>query len=191
MRHKQSGVPGKVEASSWTEKDSLTTSDLAAAENEAADAAAKEAWSHVPDVKPSARPGVEHDAKFLKFLTHHKLVGQDATLETLQALVDHDHEKRAQLLAELEALPSCEKEKETYADLHRYILVASSEIARLKSTDGAGNTIEAPPKAKKAASRADLKRIKRLVELKREGGIDANTDDELAAQGLYIDAAAA
>jgi hypothetical protein len=52
-------------------------------------------------------------------------------------------------------------------------------------TDEHGNTVEEEPPEKKPASRSDLKRAKRAVEIKREGGMDSDLAQELAARGLY------
>jgi len=98
-------------------------------QEEAEDAAVRETWSKTPDATPMPRHGQGNEAKFLLFLTHHKLVPHDATVETLRALVDdHDSAKRKQLVKELEALPTSDTDKENYQDLHSYLVRAPSEV---------------------------------------------------------------
>jgi len=48
-----------------------------------------------------------------------------------------------------------------------------------------GNSVEEPAPEMKAASRSDLKRMKRLVEQKQGDGIYTELETELKAHGLY------
>jgi hypothetical protein len=108
----------------------------AIAQEEEADAALKEEWSKTPDAPPMKRAGEARDAQFLRFLTHHKLVPHDSTVETLRGLLEDEtpenKERKKELLKELESIPSSEKDTETYDELRSYIRGTASEVSRAR-----------------------------------------------------------
>mmetsp|Transcript_13519 Transcript_13519/g.44145 ORF Transcript_13519/g.44145 Transcript_13519/m.44145 type:complete len:215 (+) Transcript_13519:63-707(+) len=186
MRDKTPGSAGKRETASWkTGAFGPAISDYSAAREEEEDAALQERWAKTPDAQPMQKPGEEHEEKFLRFLRHHKLVPHDSSVETLQGLLEDENKQRTkELLDELhEKIKSNEDDTETYDDLRSYLTEAKPKDA--EPTDDFGNTVEEESTEKKVASRSDVKRAKRAVEIKREGGIDTDLAQELAARGLY------
>ena len=148
------------------------------------DEAVKQKWKETPNAKPMLRPNRD-DQRLLAILTKHKLMPQDSSLQDLKEVLEsRDHiEKRAQMFNELESLPGQSDNGPSYAEL-------AKELKRTFVVDGTpvgnlGNIVDDPEPQKRRATKADLKKIKKIVQNKRLSGEDgANTDDELEAAGL-------
>ena len=139
-------------------------------EAEAAYERQKAAWKEAPDAKPAARPTKEAP----------KIAVDESVLSVL---TDSDHSKRAQLTLDLlEAMPASVRDGPGYAELRARLSGVST--ANIDLTDTAGNDLPGPEVELRLATRAELKKIRKKVDAKREAGEDCDTDDELEAIGL-------
>ena len=75
-------------------------------------------FAAIPDQKPAMRPK-EDDAKILGILKRTKLLPENAELTALQTMLDgkEEKDKRAALLASLQALPTTRRLQESYKTL--------------------------------------------------------------------------
>lgn len=133
----------------------------------------KAAWKKVPDQAPAPRP---------KVAEAYPVAVDDGTFEELKPALDGSNAKqRAAIKEELAAVPVDASKKETYVELHSNL--TQWETAGKKDT--AGNDLPANEAiAKKPASRAEMKKIRKRIAEKRKEGVECDTDDEFDAVGL-------
>ena len=168
------------------ERDAFETSDLAMMEADHAEDELRQKWARTPDAKPAIRPSQNVDEKLLKILTHHKLMPDDTSLDQLRNMLhSSDHaDTRAKLLHDLSAIQTPVDEADSYASLRAELNAADFELDG-EPVDHFGNPVAKEDEPKKRATKADLKRIKKLVAARRTSGdLGCNTDDELEAAGL-------